>query len=132
MAGRGVSLSLDQWTEIMRNMPNAGQAAAPAPPIDFARLCRDFTSLGGVPFLGNEGIVGVQDWLKSCDQIFRRLDVTDLQKVQIASNFLREGPMDWFEIMAHEVVKEDMTWDNFKERFELKFVPEAQKAILAQ
>ena len=49
-----------------------------APKTDFARLCGDYSRLGGKSFLGDEGAISVQAWVKSCERIFRFMDLTDL------------------------------------------------------
>ena len=59
-------------TSIMRRIPAPGplvdvgvQVQAPRP-VDFAKLCKDYTSLGGKVFLGTESTVEVQRWIDAC------------------------------------------------------------------
>ena len=89
-------------------------------------------SLEGKPFYGNEGVVGIQAWLKTHERVFENMGVTDRQKVQIASSFLQDGASDWFDVVSAEIGEEELTWERFRERFELRFIPEAEKAILAR
>ena len=68
------------FTNFMREMlrdvqgavPNPGNGGGPvvqAPRVDFAKLCKDYTNLGGKPFHGTESAIEVQDWLDSCERI---------------------------------------------------------------
>ena len=81
-------------------------------------------------FLGDEGVIGVQAWVKSCERMFRFMDLTDLQKVQIASSHLQERASDWYELLTIEITEEILTWDQFRKRFERKFLPDAKKATM--
>ena len=83
--------------------------------------------MGGEPFKGSETIIEVQAWLRSCDRIFSRMNLIDLHRVQVASSMLRERALDWYELLISEINEADLTWEKFRERFELKFVPEAEK-----
>ena len=90
-------------------MPQAAPAPNAAPRADFARMCKDFTSLGGKPFLGKEGVVEVQAWLKTCERVFGHMAVTDRQKVEIASSFLQGNAANWFDIMNAERGEDELT-----------------------
>ena len=54
----------------------------------FARLCGDYTKLGGKPFKGTESVIEIQAWLRSCDRIFSHMNLSDLHCVQVASSML--------------------------------------------
>ena len=61
---------------IMRRMPAPGpsvdvgiEVQAPRP-LDFAKLCKDYTTLGGKVFLGIESTIEVQRWIDACRRIF--------------------------------------------------------------
>ena len=71
--------------DVQRAAPNAangGGAAVQAPRADFAKLCKDYTSLGGKPFHGTESATEVQDWLDSCERIF---GIEDAMERKLAS-----------------------------------------------
>ena len=44
---------------------------------------------------------------------------------------LQERALDWYELLISEINEADLTWEKFRERFELKFVPETEKVTLA-
>ena len=50
----------------------------------------------------------------------------------MASSMLQEIALDWYELLISEIIEADLTWEQFRERFELKFVPEAEKVTLAR
>ena len=115
---------------------NAQAAAAPPAPTHpssgFARLCSEYANLGGKSFKGSEGIIEVQAWLKSCDRIFTCMDLSDLHRIQVVSRMLHERALGWYELLTYEIAEAQLTWVRFKEKFELKFVPEAEKVNLAR
>ena len=95
------------FTDLMREMlrdvqgasPNAdngGGAAVQAPRADFAKLNKDYTSLGGKPFHRTELATDVQDWLDSCERIFEDLGIEDAMKRRLASCQLQGRAMNWW------------------------------------
>ena len=60
------------------------------------------------------------------------MNLIDLHRVQVASSMLQERQLDWYELLISEINEADLTWEKFRERFELKFVPEAEKVTLAR
>ena len=54
-------------------------------PMNFAALCKNFTTLGGKPFYGTEDILGMQMWLQTCERIFGDLWFEDAEKRLLAS-----------------------------------------------
>ena len=86
--------------QFFMNMMQAGAAvgvavgnvggANPVAPVgnNYAKLSRDYASLGGKPFLGTEDAVGVENWLLHCERIFAYLGLMDMQKRRLASRKL--------------------------------------------
>ena len=71
------------------NAVNTGGANPVAPlGTNYAKLSRDFTSLGGKPFHGTENGVEVENWLLHCERIFADLGLNDEQKRRLASRQL--------------------------------------------
>ena len=60
------------------------------------------------------------------------MNLADLRRVQVASSMLQERALDWYELLISKINEADLTWEQFQERFELKFVPEAEKVTLAR
>ena len=57
-------LMRDMLREVQGAVPNPGVGVGPvvqAPRVDFAKLCKDYTNLGGKPFHGTESATDVQD-----------------------------------------------------------------------
>jgi len=98
--------------------------------VDFAKLCRDFSSLGGKPFQGTESVVEVHGWLKSCDSIFEDMGVEDAMKRRIAARNLQGAALTWWERVKIGNPGADLTWAEFKDRFETRFIPGAERAVM--
>src|SRR5574338_803815 len=129
----GVFMTTQQLLQLVTNAQAAGVSPEPThPKSGFARLCSDYTNLGGKPFKGSESVIEIQAWLKTCDRIFSRMNLIDLHRVQVASSMLQEKALDWYELLISEIIEADLTWEQFRERFELKFVPKAEKVPLAR
>ena len=97
---------------------------------DFAKLSKDFLNLGGKTFNGTESIMEVQGWLSTCERIFRDLELEDGMKRRLASRQLTGLAMNLWEAITANTPEEEITWEQFKESFEGKFVPKAQKVML--
>ena len=81
----GVFMSAQQLLDLVRNTQAAGSnPESTHPKSGFARLCSDYTNLGGKPLKDFETIIEVQAWLRSCDRIFSRMNLVDLHRVQVA------------------------------------------------
>ena len=81
-------LMWEMLRDVQRASPNAcngGGLIAQALRADFAKLNKDYTSLGGKPFHGTESATDVQDWLDSCERIFEDLGIEDALKRRLAS-----------------------------------------------
>ena len=91
-------LMRDMLREVQGAVPNPGIGGGPvvqAPRVDFAKLCKDYTNLGGKSFHGTESATDVQDWLDSCDRIFDDLGIEDAMKRRLASRQLQGRAMNW-------------------------------------
>mgnify|MGYP003361757193 CR=1 FL=1 len=112
------------------NAANGGGAVVQAPRDDFAKLNKDYTSLGGKLFHGTESATEVQDWLDSCERIFEDLEINDAMKRKLASRQLQGRAMNWWNAIEAATPEDQITWDQFKTRFSDKFIPAAQKSEL--
>ena len=95
------------FTDFMREMlrdvqraapsaANGGGAAVQALKADFAKLCKDYTSLGGKLLHATELATEVQDWLDSCERIFKDLGIDDAMKRKLASRNLQGRAINWW------------------------------------
>jgi len=106
----GVFMTTQQLLDLVTNAQAAGSNPEPTHhKSGFARLCNDYTNLGGKPFKGSETIIEVQAWLRSCDRIFSRMNLIDLHRVQVASSMLRERALDYYELLISEINEADLT-----------------------
>ena len=79
-------LMREMLRDVQRAAPNAGNGGGPivqASRANFAKLNKDYTSLGGKPFHGTESTTDVQDWLDSCDRVGYR--GCDEEKASVSS-----------------------------------------------
>ena len=61
-------MSAQQLLNLVKNAQTAGSNLEPTHPrFGFARLCNDYTNLGGKPFKSSETIIEVQAWLRTCE-----------------------------------------------------------------
>lgn len=82
-------MSAQQLLDLVKNAQASERIPDPThPEFGFARLCSDYTNLGGKPFMGFESVIQVQAWLRTCDHIFSRMNLIDLHRVQVASSIL--------------------------------------------
>lgn len=56
----------------------------------FARMCSDFTHLGGKIFKGTETVLDAEAWLSSCERIFSHMKISGHYQVLVASSMLQE------------------------------------------
>ena len=75
----GVFMSAQQLLDLVKNAQAIGPIPEPThPKSGFARLCSDYTNLGGRPLIGSESVIEVQAWLRTCDRIFSCMNLIDL------------------------------------------------------
>lgn len=129
----GVYMSADQFMELFRStQPPVLPRVSPPRKSAFARQCSDFSHLGGKPFKGSESVLEVQAWLRTCERIFSRMDLSDHDRFLVTSNLLQECALDWYELLVAEIDESTLSWTQFRGRFELKFVPESEKVLLTR
>ena len=129
----GVYMSADQFMELFRStQPPVPPRVSPPRKSAFARQCSDFAHLGGKPFKGSESVLEVQAWFRTCERIFSRMDLSDHDRVLVTSSLLQERALDWYELLVAEIDESTLSWTQFRERFELKFVPESEKVLLTR
>ena len=103
-------------------------AAVPAPPhvaFNFSTLCKDFTDLGGKPFMGTETYVEARAWLRETERIFGLIGLEDARRVQLAAWQLKGEAAFWWETVEHV----EFDWAEFRVRFERKFLSRAEEDI---
>ncbi|MDQ4223664.1 hypothetical protein RBK84_04680, partial [Pseudomonas aeruginosa] len=99
-----------------------------APPaIDFPKLCKDFLNLGGKPYLGIESFVETRTWIQVCDRIFRDLGLEGNVRRLITSRNLEGEALCWWDIVVEETNEEEISWDDFKRKFEAQFISKSEK-----
>lgn len=101
----------------------------PPPPLGnvFAKTCRDFKAMGGKDFYGTESFVGARNWLKETENLFVIFGVDDRQKIQLAVWLLKDEASYWWEVTNAQ--REVDTWEDFRTRFEMKFLSQAERSL---
>jgi len=56
--------------------------------------------LKGKPFKGMESIIEVQIWIRSCERIFKCINISDEQKGFFTSWKLQDGALAWWESIS--------------------------------
>jgi len=125
----------DMAATIMNRVPTPVAATVdvgvPVPrAVEFAKLCKGFSSLGGKQFKGTEPVEEVQRWMDACVRIFRDLGIDDATKRKLASRQLEGRAMDWWNSVTLETPEEDISWELFQAKFEAKFISTVQKSIM--
>lgn len=92
---------------------DGGVVSQENPLVRFTVLNKEYTQLGGTMFIGSEGNIEAQQWLKSIERIFIGLDITDAQKHQLASWQLQEAAQDQWESVIANTPEDDITWTQF-------------------
>ena len=102
-------------TSIMRGIPVPGAAidvgvqVQTPKPVDFAKLCKDYTALGGKVFFGTESTIEVQRWIDACRRIFSDLGIEDATKRKLASRQLQGRALDWWNSITIDTTEEEIT-----------------------
>ena len=68
-------------------------------------------------FTGRETVMEAKAWLKTCEKIFRGLELEDHRK---RSWLLKDEAQNWWETVIIGNNEADMSWANFKELFNEK------------
>lgn len=86
--------------QLLANLLQAGAAGNvggvnPLAPIGYkyVRLSRDYTSLGGKPFVGTKDAIKVENCLLSYERIFTDLGLDDGEKIRLASRELQRAAL---------------------------------------
>ena len=62
----------------------------------FARRNKEFGSLGGKRFSGENGGGTVESWIQDCEMIFGRMQLTEVQKQELAAHQLEGSARFWW------------------------------------
>ena len=111
---------------------NVNVAIPEQPQPDLSVIYKKITNLGGQTFQGKESVVEAQAWIRTCERIFKGLQLVDDQKRYMASWLLKSEALVWWETMTQEEAEENFTWDRFKQVFEDRYVPAEGVARLYQ
>ena len=90
---------------------------------ELSKLLKTYSNLGGKSFEGTESVMEIQVWLRTLDRIFLDMQLNDQRKRQVASRQLKGVALDWWEVVIAGRVENEITWNQFKEMLEARFVP---------
>ena len=99
---------------------------------ELAKLLKTFTNLGGKSFEGTESVMEIQAWLRTMDRIFDDMQLDDQRKRQVASRQLKGAALSWWEAVIAGRNEQEITWNQFKEILEARYVPASAKTILLE
>ena len=107
--------------------PAGGNPINPPAAVNFTKLCKNFASLGGNNFSSKKTFVEARAWLRDTERIFGLLGLDDQQRVQLTSWQLKEEASYWWKVI--ELDGRNVTWDGFRERFDRKFLSQAEESV---
>ena len=122
-------MNMDDFVRALRDSAGGRQEN---PHEVLSKLLKTYTNLGGKSFEGTEGVIGIQTWLRTLERIFHDMQVDDNRKRQIASRQLRGAALDWWEVIVAGREENEITWNQFKELLEARFVPLTAKTSLLE
>ena len=93
----------------------------------FARRNKDFKDLGGKRFAGTETPVEIVGWIRTCETIFTRMELTPVQRQELAVHQLDGTARFWWDSIVDGLDLTTMTWEEFKTRFQSRFIPETTR-----
>ena len=99
---------------------------------ELSKLLKTCTNLGGKDFEGTEGAMGVQMWIRTMERVFTDMQINDQRKRQIASRKLKGVALDWWEVVIVGRPENNITWNDFKDMLEARFIPASAKATLLE
>ena len=99
---------------------------------ELSKLLKTYTHLGGKSFEGTESIMEIQAWLRTLDKIFNDMQLDDQRKRQVASRQLKGVALSWWEVIITGRNEDEITWNQFKEMLEARFVPASAKTTLLE
>ena len=97
-----------------RNARGRDRGHAPVPVAKFTTLNLEYVQLRGTIFMGSEGIIMAQRWLRNVEKIFTGLEITDAQKRHLAAWKLEDAARDWWESVTADTIETDITWPQFR------------------
>ena len=99
---------------------------------ELSKLLKTYSNLGGKSFEGTESVMEIQAWLRTLDRIFNDMQLDDQRKRQVASRQLKGVALSWWEVIIAGRNENEITWNQFKEMLEARFVPASAKTILLE
>ena len=99
---------------------------------EISKMLKTYSHMGGTTFDGTEDVTQVQNWIRTLERIFADMQLDDARKRQIASRQLKGNAMDWWEVIIAGRQEQEITWDQFKEMLELRFIPASAKETLLE
>ena len=99
---------------------------------ELSKLLKTYTHLGGKSFEGTESIMEIQTWLRTLERIFNDMQLDDQRKRQVASRQLKGVALGWWEVIIAGRNENEITWNQFKEMLEARFVPASAKTTLLE
>src|SRR5574338_1601691 len=122
-------LDMQEFVRVLRD----GSGHRPENPHEeLSKLLKTYSNLGGKSFEGTESVMEIQAWLRTLDRIFNDMQLDDQRKRQVASRQLKGVALSWWEVIIAGRNENEITWNQFKEMLEARFVPASAKTTLLE
>ncbi|XP_024200073.1 uncharacterized protein LOC112203318 [Rosa chinensis] len=98
----------------------------PAPPVDIlhlARLVKEVSKLGAVPFKGSTDHLEAYQWVRNLQNCFRMVVCTSVEKKDVATITLRDEARVWWDFVERSEDVTAMSWEEFERCFKEKYFP---------
>lgn len=119
-----------------QNMENASAVPAAQPePNRWLTLSSRIVRLCPREFLGNEGVVAAERWLQEIKRHLEVMGCTPTEQIKLAVYRLAGKARSWWEACIRHYGKtriDALTWDEFCQLFERKFVPVHERTKLRE
>lgn len=99
---------------------------------EFSRKCKAFKDLGGLQFDGTGGVIKAEEWFKKCEKIFKLMELSPEEKVDLATHHLIDAALNWWNNFFVSLGEKVCTWDMFETAYRLKYFPASDVRVLAR
>ena len=97
---------------------------------DFSKAMKNFTLFGGKRYDGIGGVVKAETWMETCEEVFARMHLTDVERRDLATQHLDNTALHWWRAINVGLDLATFGWEEFVGRFRDKFCPSSEVTAL--